>query len=52
MALKGRHLLPQEGGDDMAGHDALIVQLPDVLHGGGKLAITRIGFLPLSLADQ
>jgi hypothetical protein len=36
----------------MAGRDALVGQLLDALHGGGKLAIARISFLPLSLADQ
>jgi hypothetical protein len=35
----------------MAGRDALVAQLPDALHAGDKLAVMRIGFLPLSLAD-
>jgi hypothetical protein len=33
----------------MAGRDALVGQLSDALHGGGKLAIARISFLHSAL---
>jgi hypothetical protein len=36
----------------MAGRDALVAQLSDALHGGGKLTFAWIILLPLSLADQ
>jgi hypothetical protein len=36
----------------MAGHDALVAQLPDALHSGGKLTFAWIILMPLSLADQ
>jgi hypothetical protein len=36
----------------MVSRDALAAQLSDAFHSGGELAIMRIGFLPLGLADQ
>jgi hypothetical protein len=35
----------------MASFVALAAQLLDALHGGGKLTVTWIDFLPLGLAD-
>jgi hypothetical protein len=51
-ALEGRHLFPEEGGDDMASRDALCAQLPNVPHCSGKLVVARFDFLPVCPAGQ
>jgi hypothetical protein len=51
-ALQGCHLLTEEVGDNMTSRDALGAQLPDAPHCSSKLAIVRIKFLPICLANQ
>jgi hypothetical protein len=50
--LKGHHLLLEEGGNNMAGCEALTRQLQDVLHGGVQFTTARVGLLPVGLAGQ
>jgi hypothetical protein len=46
--LKGRHLILEEGGNNMAGCEALTRQL----HGGVQFTIVQVGLLPVGLAGQ